>query len=299
MQAVDAARDASAAKSAPRPGKSKTSEIVSSQANVELDKLAATRGGAMSSAAAFALALKNKKNKSRSGNSQGSALTHSVVTIASESAPTSAADRKVQPSVTGAASESEIMAIAVDDAEEDAPLEPNSIEYITERRRLLLELEAARRKLREVERSMQGGVAGDDDSRCVLSTSPWVLLLNACVKVLAGQHLMSFLVPFQHRYVLSPLCSFISCAIQSDDRSTSTRRGSRARRANSFDNGSGAFAVDDDEFVASDGDLEWDSEDPAGYVLRNFPFPSHVGFWSLSFVWLTSVSATLAVRCRA
>lgn len=135
------------------PALARGNSVVSAAANNRLDKIAATQGAAMSAAAVFSL-FGNKKRKKKKGTDVAKGSPGDAAAAAGE--PAAAA-------VSGGGEAAE-QAVAAEAQQADM-LDPDSIEYVTKKRRIRLELEAAEKKLsmvkadmRKRERTAKGGM---------------------------------------------------------------------------------------------------------------------------------------------
>lgn len=127
------------------PALARGNSVVSAAANNRLDKIAATQGAAMSAAAVFSLfGNKKKKKKKKQGTD---------VAKGSPGDAAAAAGEPAAASVSGGGEAAE-QAVAAEAQEADM-LDPDSIEYVTKKRRIRLELEAAEKKLSMVKADMR------------------------------------------------------------------------------------------------------------------------------------------------
>lgn len=122
---------------AKKAGLNRANSLVSAAAaNNRLDRIAATKGGALSAAAVFSMSKHKKKKKKKKGGDSGEAAQDGAAAEASKSPPSAGGDGAAQTAV-----------VPVAEPEDAGMLEPDSIEYTTRRRRIKLDLEAAEKKL--------------------------------------------------------------------------------------------------------------------------------------------------------
>lgn len=126
------------------PALARGNSVVSAAANNRLDKIAATQGAAMSAAAVFSLFGNKKKKKKKKGTD---------VARGSPGDAAAAAGEPAAAAVSGGGEAAE-QAVAAEAQQADM-LDPDSIEYVTKKRRIRLELEAAEKKLSMVKADMR------------------------------------------------------------------------------------------------------------------------------------------------
>ena len=152
------------------PTLQKSESIVSASANNQLDVIAAKAGGALSAAAVFGLAKGKKKSKKDKINTDTTMASASVAPSSSQGAAAAApSDLKER---CGSVKMSDMAAIkdkahadtqivsVLDDGDDEEPvddgkMDPESIEYVTAKRKLDSELLGAKRRLKEVKQGMK------------------------------------------------------------------------------------------------------------------------------------------------